>query len=106
MRQVSNSAVSLQLNLAVPRLKTIVQVIEMLLSLGNQPVKAGNRLTFNLAVEVVGELALLTIDKGVEADVNVPSDHVKLLVSLGHNFLEPTPEAVFKEHTLSSVTIV
>ena len=60
-------------------LEPVVQLVEVLFRLGDQPFEAGHRLARDLAVQELGELDLLAVDQGVQADFDVPCDPLDLV---------------------------
>ncbi len=63
-----------QFQLALAGLQAVVQLVEMLLGLGDDALQAGHGLAGDLAVLELGKLHLLPVDQGVQADLHVPID--------------------------------
>ena len=74
MRDVGDGAVSFQLQFALAVLEAVVQLVEVLLGLGDDAVQPLNGLARDLAVQELAKLDLLAVDQGVEADFDVPVD--------------------------------
>ena len=87
MRDVGDRAVPFQFQFPLAVLEPVVQLVEVLLGLGDDAVEPLNGLARNLAIEELGKLELLAVDQGVEADFDMPGD----ASDLGRAILRATP---------------
>ena len=65
------------------RVETVVEFVQVLLGLGNQPFEARDVLSFQAAALVFGVLELGPVDEGVQADFDVAGHLLYLAGSLG-----------------------
>ena len=105
MLDVGHGAVPLQLQFPAASIQAVIQVVEVLLGLGDQAVEPLGRLALDLPVEQIAELHLLAVDQGVEADFDVLDDPLDLLESVGRRLVHPGLERSLIEELLDGLTV-
>ncbi len=85
--------------------QAIVQIVKVLLGLGDQAVEPLNRLALNLAVEQIAELHLLAVDEGVEADVNVIGHPLDFLKAVGGGLFQPRLKRPLVKNLLDGLAV-
>ena len=102
---VGHGAVPLQLQFPAALVETVIQVVEVLLGLGDQAVEPLDRLAFDLPVQQFAELHLLAVDQGVETDFDVLGDPLDLLEAVGRRLVYPGLERLLVEELFGGLAM-
>src|SRR5712691_2502537 len=100
MLNVGDRTMALQFQFLLPCFEPIVEFVEMLFGLSDQAIQSRSRQTFDLAIDELRQLEVLSVDQRVQTDLNVPSDASDFLLTSGGFASSPRLQRVFVKESL------